>query len=692
MRVAVRDNTERLRERRLPALVVLCALLCLLALAVAALRPAGAANAVAPAAFDYAGDAVDFIAANGEQFGMYRRQDGSSFEYVDGLIHIEHVTSNKTVYAGFYLEADKDDPATWDASKFYPRNESGWLTFDIDASYAGKAWPVAPVKVSDTTATTSGQYYLAVPALEKIPGYVAPDDGGSGSGSEDASSDAADSADESGNGGSSADSADGNSADAADAADSADAADAGNSADAADPGVDALAAVRSAIAALPADPKTLLRDTGNEVAASAGAQYLALSDELKAKLTSDERLHLAQCAIAVLPSDPFKVASEHKDAITRAEVIFNSLPDTLQTELDSEDRSKAISSSRSYGRYLENAVWALDALRVPNNVTLLKAGTYTGQVASTSSMGKSTSPRSIAFTVASVTVEGGLATARLEHGSNSSQSLKIGGVEYQNLQTDSAEHSYYEIPINLNSTFHFSVKGKDATDDTDAITYEMTVSATEAAMVPDVAGQTDGGDGGEDGGSSDGEDSSDTSSSSESDDTTSSSATTSTTNTTSTTSSSSTSGKTSTSGSSSKKSSSTSAAALRAPASNGAAITSTRQSSSGSSGTAGSLSSLLRTSSRDGTAASSSPSSSASKKTGSSSSENPATTLYEQASVADATDNVRVTELSTATGPDEAQGDSQDLAPAVAGAALLFMALGALAFALRFIQREGPLA
>lgn len=254
-------------------------------------------------------------------------------------------------------------------------------------------------------------------------------------------------------------------------------------------------AVRDAIAALPNDPKDVLRDTGNEAVANAAAAYNALSGDLQAQIPDDERLKLARCAIAVLPSDPYKVSAEHGNAIGAAQAVVGSLPGELQAELDSYDGDKAINSSRSYGRYLENAEWALDSLRGVNNVTMLKNGTYTGQVSSASSMGKSNSRRALSFTVKSIKVTGGKMTAIIEHGSNSSQSLKLGGEEFQNLQDDPTKNSYFEIPLCLNSTFHFSVKGKNATDDTDAITYEMTVTADEGAMTPDAAGGSGSGSG-----------------------------------------------------------------------------------------------------------------------------------------------------------------------------------------------------
>ncbi|MBQ9911515.1 MAG: hypothetical protein IJM49_00635, partial [Firmicutes bacterium] len=76
--------------------------------------------------------------------------------------------NNLTVYAGFYIGADRNIPSTWDESKFMAANDDGTYEFELDASYCGKAWPIAPVKRSDMSATTSAQYYLAIPPAELI--------------------------------------------------------------------------------------------------------------------------------------------------------------------------------------------------------------------------------------------------------------------------------------------------------------------------------------------------------------------------------------------------------------------------------------------------------------------------------------------------------------------------------------------
>lgn len=263
-----------------------------------------------------------------------------------------------------------------------------------------------------------------------------------------------------------------------------------------------LSATRAAIAALPTDPRAVINDTDNGTVASAATLYNALAAGLKGKLTNDERLHLARCAIIVLPSDPYEVTSSCKRAIATAQRIVDSLPAALRSELDSDEDGKVVSSSKSYGRYLENAEWALDSLKAVNNATGLAPGTYTGQVSSTSSLGKSTSRRALSFTVESVQVIDGQAFATIVHSSNTSDTLRLGGVEYKHYEVNTSDRSHYYIPVELNSTFHFSVKGKGATAETDAISYEMTVQADEYAMSPDADEGADYGDAGDGGGNS----------------------------------------------------------------------------------------------------------------------------------------------------------------------------------------------
>lgn len=83
-------------------------------------------------------------------------------------VKIAYEPTNLTVYAGFYIEADIKIPSTWDESKFIAANSDGTYEFELSANYCGNAWPVAPVKRSDMSATTSSQYYIAIPSKDKL--------------------------------------------------------------------------------------------------------------------------------------------------------------------------------------------------------------------------------------------------------------------------------------------------------------------------------------------------------------------------------------------------------------------------------------------------------------------------------------------------------------------------------------------
>jgi len=126
-------------------------------------------------------------------------------------------------------------------------------------------------------------------------------------------------------------------------------------------------------------------------------------------------------------------------------------------------------------------------------------------------------PHSVVYSVKSLVVEKGRLSAVLEASSNSPQTLRLAGENYENLQRDSAKPSFFQIPVKLNSTIHFSVKERsttgdaDAADaavdgaaanadaaadagagataaagaDVDAVSYEVTLSANESALTPD---------------------------------------------------------------------------------------------------------------------------------------------------------------------------------------------------------------
>lgn len=136
------------------------------------MAPACVVTVVEPAvALDYDGADTLFVKSDlVSAFGMLRPQEGSTFmmsangKKVKIFIH----PKNTTVYAGFYLGGDIRLPGTWDEDSYISAKEDGTYEFELDASYCGKAWPVAPVKAEDMSATTSAQYYFAIPSADKL--------------------------------------------------------------------------------------------------------------------------------------------------------------------------------------------------------------------------------------------------------------------------------------------------------------------------------------------------------------------------------------------------------------------------------------------------------------------------------------------------------------------------------------------
>ncbi|MBR6311391.1 MAG: hypothetical protein IKR51_00260, partial [Oscillospiraceae bacterium] len=114
--------------------------------------------------FDYAGSDVCFIKEDGTGFGMFTAQDGTTCVINGDDVVIHFVPKNTTVYGALHFGAITDAELTADVTF----NDDG--SFDLTlpkASYCGKAVPVAPVKKSGG-GTTSGQYYLAVPAASLL--------------------------------------------------------------------------------------------------------------------------------------------------------------------------------------------------------------------------------------------------------------------------------------------------------------------------------------------------------------------------------------------------------------------------------------------------------------------------------------------------------------------------------------------
>ncbi len=118
----------------------------------------------------YDGDEVKFVKEDLEStFGMLTPEDGSTWEIKDGKVTIHIVPTNKTVYGWWHWGSIYDSELTKDVTF----NSDGTFDLALDKNYCGYAHPIAPIKIKDEK-TTSSQYYLAIPAEDKLP--VADDD------------------------------------------------------------------------------------------------------------------------------------------------------------------------------------------------------------------------------------------------------------------------------------------------------------------------------------------------------------------------------------------------------------------------------------------------------------------------------------------------------------------------------------
>lgn len=185
--------------------------------------------------------------------------------------------------------------------------------------------------------------------------------------------------------------------------------------------------------------------------------------------------------IEALPKDPYKVTADDAGQISAANEAFNALSEQDQEMLDTDICYR----DQSYARILESALWSLWSLDAIDNSTSLPDGTYTSQVTSESSMGRSKSQRNYPWKVEKVVVAGGKATATVSRigGNMPMGSLKTGGQTYSNIA--SGNGTTFEIPINLNSDLYFSVLSSQATDDTEAIAIKLTTSIADDAQ-PDA--------------------------------------------------------------------------------------------------------------------------------------------------------------------------------------------------------------
>ncbi len=132
-----------------------------------------------PDKFPYGGEGVNFIKADGSQFGMFKPQEGTTCELDESgeNVIIHYVPKNTTTYIGFNWGSF--DRTIYKDEKHAPipeikANEDGTYDITLSKEYCGYAHPIAPIKAayggSSGTWTSGEQYYLAIPEF-KEPGY-----------------------------------------------------------------------------------------------------------------------------------------------------------------------------------------------------------------------------------------------------------------------------------------------------------------------------------------------------------------------------------------------------------------------------------------------------------------------------------------------------------------------------------------
>ena len=111
----------------------------------------------------YTGEAVNFIKADGSQFGMFTAQEGTSAVLDGENVVIHYVPKNTTVYNALHFGPITDAELTKDVVF----NEDGTFDITLGKDKCGTTIAVAPIKAKDG-ATSSDQYFLAVPAVDKL--------------------------------------------------------------------------------------------------------------------------------------------------------------------------------------------------------------------------------------------------------------------------------------------------------------------------------------------------------------------------------------------------------------------------------------------------------------------------------------------------------------------------------------------
>ena len=181
------------------------------------------------------------------------------------------------------------------------------------------------------------------------------------------------------------------------------------------------------------------------------------SAEAETTSSSESEMDSVRAAIQALNIDPTAYTAGDRARVEEIYSRFNALSSEEKAALDAEITHP--DTSQPLGRVLESALWSVRSYDAVDDSTALSDGTYdaatTPALSSVYSKGKSTSTRQKAWSVKSVTVENGHATATIAVESSTYRGIWIGGKTYPRTNT-SGNCEFSGVPIDLNGTFYFA--------------------------------------------------------------------------------------------------------------------------------------------------------------------------------------------------------------------------------------------
>ncbi len=214
-----------------------------------------------------------------------------------------------------------------------------------------------------------------------------------------------------------------------------------------------------------------------------------------------EAVTTAKSLINALPDAPkitAAAAGTYDAQIAEATAAYDALAEADQKALDAET---CPTSNQPYGRVLECAQWALNAMREVDASTTLGAGTYsastTPALSSEYSKGKSTSARQRPWSIKDVTVVDGKAYGTVTVESDTYTYIYMAGQKFQNTAGKNQHSTFENVPIDLNSTQYLTAYSTSMRTE---IVFSITTTIDESA----TGGSTGGGSGEGGGGSTGG--------------------------------------------------------------------------------------------------------------------------------------------------------------------------------------------